>query len=65
DRYAELKEAITALDKRDQLILQFYYVEDLGVQEISDILEISVSRVSQLHGRSLAHLREKLKAKRS
>ncbi|HAX72536.1 MAG TPA: FliA/WhiG family RNA polymerase sigma factor [Firmicutes bacterium] len=61
DQYEELKQAIEKLNIREQQILQFYYVEELGVQEMSEILEISISRVSQIHGKALANLRQHLK----
>lgn len=60
DHYQELAEAIEKLDRREQYILQFYYVEELSLAQMSDILEISVSRISQLHGKAIATLRHHL-----
>ena len=60
DMYEELVAAIESLDQRDQYILNFYYIEELSLAQMSEILEISVSRVSQLHGRAICNLRAKL-----
>ena len=37
-----------------------YYYEDLTLNEISNILEVSESRVSQLHSKALVKLQKKL-----
>ncbi len=57
EAHAELKEKMKTLDERLQLILHFIYVEELSLKEIAAILDISISRVSQLHGKALAKLR--------
>ncbi len=60
----ELIEMIkTILDKfkeREQLIIQLYYFEELNLKEISGILEISESRISQIHKKLLKQIREEL-----
>lgn len=43
-----LTEAITELPERDQLIISLYYVEELNLKEIGEILGVSESRISQL-----------------
>ena len=53
-----LAEAITILGEREQTILNLYYVESLSLKEIAYILDVSVPRVSQLHGKILLKLRE-------
>jgi RNA polymerase sigma factor for flagellar operon FliA len=40
--------AIQELPERDQLIISLYYVEELNLKEIGEILGVSESRVSQL-----------------
>lgn len=60
DTHEELVAAIESLDQRDQYILNFYYIEELSLAQMSEILEISVSRVSQLHGRAICNLRAQL-----
>jgi len=55
-----LIEAIKMLNQRDQLILALYYQEKLTLKEIGKVLEITESRVCQLHSRAIARLRKKL-----
>ena len=57
----ELVDAIAALPERDQLLLNLYYEEELNLREIGAILEVTQSRVCQLHSQAIARLRAKLK----
>jgi RNA polymerase sigma factor FliA len=57
----ELVDAITALPERDQLLLNLYYEEELNLREIGAILEVTQSRVCQLHSQAISRLRAKLK----
>ena len=41
-------EAIAELPERDQLLMSLYYVEELNLKEIGDVLGVTESRVSQL-----------------
>lgn len=54
-----LKE-INALPEKQRLILTLYYYEDINYQEIADILEISVSRVSQIHSDLMKKFKSKI-----
>lgn len=56
-----LKKAIDMLPEKDKLVLQLYYFEKLTLKEIGKVLEITESRVSQLHSRAILRLRENLK----
>lgn len=56
-----LYEAIGTLEHREKLVLNFYYVENLTLKEIAYILDVSIPRVSQIHGRILAKLRSIIK----
>ena len=58
---AELVEAIRNLPERDQLLLNLYYEEELNLREIGAILEVSQSRVCQLHTQAISRLRASLK----
>lgn len=51
------------LNEREQIILQFLYKEELTLTEISSILGISTSRVSQIHSKCLLRLRKILLSK--
>ncbi|WP_249323100.1 sigma-70 family RNA polymerase sigma factor [Wansuia hejianensis] len=53
-----LVKSISKLDEREQIILNLYYVEELSMKEISYILDISIPRISQIHGKILIKLRE-------
>jgi RNA polymerase sigma factor for flagellar operon FliA len=55
-----LKDAIRNLEERDRLILSLYYYEELSYKEISKILNITVSRISQIHTKILDTLKNKL-----
>ncbi len=53
----QLAKAIAALNEREQLILSLYYREELTMKEVSEVVGIALSRVSQLHTAALAKLR--------
>jgi len=61
---AELKEMLIAalelLTEKERRVIEFYYYEDLTLKEISRILEVSESRVSQLHTKALVKMRKKM-----
>ncbi len=56
-----LVESIKELSERERLVLTLYYYEELTLKEIGQILEVSDSRVSQLHTKAILKLRSKLK----
>lgn len=56
-----LKDALQMLSEKDRIILNLYYYEKLTLKEIGKILEVSESRVSQLHSRAIIRVRENLK----
>lgn len=56
-----LVDAIKTLSEREQLIMSLYYEQDLNLREIGEVLEVSESRVSQLHTQIVAKLRVKLR----
>lgn len=58
-----LAKAIAKLDERSQRVLSLYYREELTMKEISLVLEIAESRVSQLHSAALLKLRSSLQKK--
>lgn len=55
-----LANAIGALSERLQLITQLYFIEELNLSEIAEVLEVSVPRVHQLKSQALKQLRESL-----
>lgn len=44
-----IKEALSILSEREQMVIQLYYFEELTLKEISAILDITESRISQIH----------------
>ena len=54
--------AIESLPEKQRLVLSLYYYEDLNLKEIGDVLDVTESRVSQLHTQALLWLRRKLKS---
>ena len=52
-----LKEALTTLPEREALVIQLFYVEELSVFEIAEILEVSSGRVSQIKKSAVTRLR--------
>ena len=48
------------LTEKEQKVITLYYYEDLTLKEISNILEVSESRVSQLHTRALKKMKGKM-----
>ena len=65
-RLIELKEiiakAIDTLPEKERLMVSLYYYEELTMKEIGAVLEITESRVSQIHSKAVYRLRTKLKA---
>lgn len=55
-----LMETISNLSEKEQNVISLYYYEDLTLKEISKIMNVSESRISQLHSKSLIKLRAKL-----
>jgi len=52
--------AINELPDKEKKILILYYYEDLTLKDIGRVLEVTESRVSQLHTKAILHLRSKL-----
>jgi len=52
--------AINGLPEREKLVLSLYYDEDMNLREIGEVLEVSESRVCQIHGQALVRVRARL-----
>ncbi len=59
-----LKAAVDRLPTKERFVVQLYYFEELTMKEIGTLLNITESRVSQLHTKSMLRLRGKLKERR-
>ncbi|MEA3423163.1 MAG: FliA/WhiG family RNA polymerase sigma factor [Bacillota bacterium] len=53
--------AIKSLKEREQVLLNLFYFEELPVKDIAEILNVSSSRISQLHGKLLIKLKNSIK----
>ncbi|SPD72678.1 RNA polymerase sigma factor FliA [uncultured Desulfobacterium sp.] len=54
-------DAIEELPKNEKLVISLYYWDELTMKEIGSVLEITESRVSQIHSQAIIHLRARLK----
>ena len=55
-----LRDALNLLTEKERRVIELYYYEDLTLKEISVILEVSESRVSQLHTKALTRMKDKM-----
>lgn len=55
-----LAETMELLTEKERKVILLYYYEELTLKEISNILEVSESRVSQLHTKALLKMRKKM-----
>ena len=55
-----LAEVLEQLTEKEKRVIQLYYYEELTLKEISQVLEVSESRVSQLHTKAIQKMRERL-----
>ena len=55
-----LSEALELLTEKERRVIELYYYEELTLKEISSILEVSESRISQLHTRALQKMKSKM-----
>lgn len=53
----DLTHAMEELPERERMVITLYYFEEMTLKEISSILEVSESRVSQLHTKAVSRLR--------
>lgn len=57
-----LEEALELLTEKEKKVVLLYYYEDLTLKEISRVLEVSESRISQLHTKALQKMKTKMGA---
>jgi RNA polymerase sigma factor for flagellar operon FliA len=58
----KLVESLALLTEKERRVIELYYYEDLTLKEISKVLDVSESRVSQLHTKALLKMRRKMGA---
>ncbi|MBK9248697.1 MAG: FliA/WhiG family RNA polymerase sigma factor [Ignavibacteria bacterium] len=57
-----ITEYLNKLPERKKLVMMMYYYEELTFKEIGQVLNVTESRICQIHGQVVHHLRIKLKA---
>ncbi len=57
----ETKKLIQGLSQQERLVIALYYYEELTLKEVGNVLEISESRVSQIHSKVILTLKGKLR----
>jgi RNA polymerase sigma factor for flagellar operon FliA len=64
-RLKELKSAVASaidqLPEKEKLVVSLYYLDELTMKEVGEVLNITESRVSQIHSQAILHLRAKLR----
>jgi RNA polymerase sigma factor for flagellar operon FliA len=55
-----LIEVLESLTEKERRVIQLYYYDELNLKEISLVLEVSESRVSQLHTKALQKMKMKI-----
>jgi RNA polymerase sigma factor for flagellar operon FliA len=60
-----LGKAVEQLSAQERTVISLYYFEGLTLKEIKVVLNVSESRVSQIHAQAVIHLRQKLRTLRS
>jgi RNA polymerase sigma factor for flagellar operon FliA len=56
----QLTQIIDGLPEKERLVLSLYYEHELNLKEIGDLLSVSESRVSQLHGQATHRIRARI-----
>ncbi len=57
-----IKNILGSYNEREQLIIQLYYFEELNLKEISEVLNITESRISQIHKSVISRIKESVGA---
>ncbi len=57
-----IKTVLSGYSQREQLIIQLYYFEELSLKEISEVLDITESRISQIHKSVIHKIKESVGA---
>jgi RNA polymerase sigma factor for flagellar operon FliA len=57
-----LVECISTLPEREALVLSLYYDEELNLREIGQVLDVSESRVSQIHSQAMHRLKARMQS---
>jgi len=56
-----ISKALLGLSKKEQIVISLYYYDELTLKEIAGVLDLTESRISQIHSKAIIALRTKLK----
>ena len=56
----QIRDALNILNEKEAMVAQLYYVEELNVYEIAEVLEISTGRISQIKKSIIEKLRNEV-----
>jgi RNA polymerase sigma factor for flagellar operon FliA len=56
-----IADSIDQLKEKERMVISLYYWDELTMKEIGKVLDITESRVSQIHSQALTHLRVRLR----
>lgn len=62
---SQLADCIRHLPEKEQLVMALYYDEEMNFREIGEILEVTESRVCQLHGQAVVRIKARMAEWRS
>lgn len=54
----QLEKGILKLKENEQLVISLYYVDELNMRQIADVLQVSEPRISQIHSNAIKKLRK-------
>ncbi len=57
-----LAKALEGLQKKEQLVISLYYYDELTLKEIAEVLDLTESRISQIHSKAIVRLRARLRS---
>ncbi|MBA2174086.1 FliA/WhiG family RNA polymerase sigma factor [Halobacillus locisalis] len=61
ENYEELSQQIQGLNDKEQMVISLFYHEELTLTEIGQIMELTTSRISQIHAKAIFKLKHALK----
>ena len=56
----QLADSIRSLPDKEQLVMALYYDDELNFREIGEILDVTESRICQLHGQALLRIKSRM-----
>jgi len=57
-----ISKALSTLSKKEQMVMSLYYYDEMTLKEIAKVLDLTESRISQIHSKVIIKLRTKLRS---